>query len=173
MERDTNAPHIALGGESNAEFLDYRGAERASFFIRNGRGMAYVRRGMAFERPRPYRTTETARILTLILDEQGVPHVRFGVTTQRADHDEISNEGQRTLSLKAFVEAYCSDEAVARFACEAPQRPGAFGRALRGGLRRLLPANTRRSAFIASYPKAPAKTAVRDDERAGPLHNTA
>jgi len=173
MERDTNTPHIALGGESNAEFLDYRGAERASFFIRNGRGMAYLRRGMAFERPRAYRTTETARILTLMLDEQGVPHVRFEVATRRADHGEISNEGQRTLSLKAFVGAYCSDEAVARFACEAPQRPGAFGRALRGGLRRLLPAGARQPAFIASYPKAPAKSTVRDDENAGPLHNTA
>jgi len=171
MERDPKAPEIRLYGQSRGECLGYRGPERASLFVKQGRGMAYLRRGMAFDRPRAYRTTETARILALILDEQGVPHVRFEVTTRRTGHPDVNIEGLRTLSLMAFADTYCTDKAL-RFACNVPQRAGAFRRALRGGLRRLLPGDAR-DPLVALYPEAPAKSPTRDDPRATPFLNSA
>lgn len=160
MEREPSAPEIRLRGKSKAKYLDYRGLERTSLFLKHGRDMDYLRRDMAFERPLAYRSVETARILSLMLDKQHVPHARFEVTIRRGGQNEVSNEGLRTLSLKAFADIYCKEDASARFACHTPSRPGSFGRALRGGLRRLLPAPGRRPA---AYPETPAKTPARDD----------
>lgn len=173
MDREPSAPRIKLCGESRGRCLDYRGAERTSLFLKHGHGMTYLRRGMSFERARAYRTVEAARILALVLDEQGVPHVRFDVTTRRRGHSDVAGGGRRTLSLEAFADAYCGDGAATHAASDAPRRSGAFGRALRGGLRRLLPAGASRPAFIATYPEAPAKSTARDGKRAGTLLESA
>ena len=173
MEHDPSAPEIRLRGTSGGEFLDYRGPERSSFFLKHGQNMEFLRRGMTFARPRAFNTVETARILCLMLDGQRVPHVRFEVTIQRGGQNEISNGELRTLSLKVFAETYCEEDASARFACTAPRRPGAFGRALRGGLRRLLPAAGNSAAPATAYTYAQAKITARDGERAGALMKSA
>jgi hypothetical protein len=166
MGRDPSPPEIKLRGRTRGAWLARRGAERTSLFLKHGRLMAYLRRGMTFERPRAYSTFETAEILSLTIDEQGVPHVRFAVTTRRRGHPDVNKEGLRTLSLTAFADAYCSDVATPA-ADGSPRRAGAFGRALRGGLRRLLPIGSGRPSLVAAYPEAPAKDPARNGGRPG------
>jgi hypothetical protein len=173
MEHDPSAPEITLRGKSRAKFLDYRRLERASFFLKHGQNMEFLRHGMTFQRPRAFNAVETARILSLMLDKQRVPHVRFEVTLRCGGQKDISNEGSRLLSLKVFAETYCENDASARIICNAPPRSGSLGRALRGGLRRLLPAASRRAGLVAAYPESPAINPARDDTQAGAFMKSA
>ena len=97
---------IHLKGRSKAAFVKFRGRERSSIFIKSGRNMEYIRRGMAFRRVKADKSVETARILSVVLDGLQIPHVRYEVALQRPSRAAVSREGPRTLSWTTFAHTY-------------------------------------------------------------------
>ena len=97
---------IHLKGRSQAAFVGFRGRERSSIFIKRGRDMEFIRRGMAFQRIKPDKSIETARILSVVLDGMHIPHVRYEITLQRPSWSTVFKDGPRTLSLTSFAKTY-------------------------------------------------------------------
>ena len=97
---------IKLSGRSEATFVGFRGSERASIFFRRGREMGYLRRGMVFRKTKADRSTETAQVLSVILDGLKIPHVRYEVAFRRAGQGDTVSEGPRMLALTAFAKTY-------------------------------------------------------------------
>jgi len=62
--------------------------------------------GARFERIHPDRTVETAKVLSVIDDSMGIPHVRYALTIKRPQRPAPFREGPRLLALEAFSAAY-------------------------------------------------------------------
>jgi hypothetical protein len=60
-------------------------------------------RGASFRRSRPFDLEETASVISVGSDLQGVPHVRFNV---KIAGPHVVLEEQRTLSLESFRNLY-------------------------------------------------------------------
>jgi len=97
---------IHLKGRSQAAFVEFRGRERSSVFIKRGRDMEYIRRGMSFQRIKSDKSIETAKILAVVLDALKIPHVRYEIDLQRPSRSATFKVGPRTLSLTSFADTY-------------------------------------------------------------------
>ena len=62
--------------------------------------------GAQFERVHPDRTVETAKVLSVIKDSLGIPHVRYALTIRKPMRPAAFREGPRLLALEAFSAAY-------------------------------------------------------------------
>ena len=62
--------------------------------------------GEQFERVHPDRTVETAKVLSVLKDPLGIPHVRYAVTIKKPLRTKSFREGPRLLALEAFSQAY-------------------------------------------------------------------
>lgn len=62
--------------------------------------------GAHFERVHPDRTVETAKVLSVLKDPLGIPHVRYAVTMKKPLRTMSVSEGPRLLALEAFSQAY-------------------------------------------------------------------
>jgi hypothetical protein len=73
------------------------------WFRRDRRPPPDIREGASFHRVRGFHIVETARIIDVVKDPLGIPHVRFQlrIACPRAAADEI-----RTLSLESFRGLY-------------------------------------------------------------------
>tara|TARA_Y100001968_G_scaffold271533_1_gene263217 strand:- start:3081 stop:3470 length:390 start_codon:yes stop_codon:yes gene_type:complete len=76
-----------------------------SFFFKRGKDIEYVREGSQFRHVRRDGLIETARILSVATDLHGIPHVRFQVSFDRPDQNQVDG-GARMLALKAFADRY-------------------------------------------------------------------
>jgi hypothetical protein len=65
----------------------------------------HVRTGAVFRRIHPDQLVETARVLSVGPDQNGIPHVRFAVSFERArfSRQEVDT---RMLALASFTEWY-------------------------------------------------------------------
>lgn len=106
-------PEIYLNGRTKAEFVGFRGSERASTFFKWGRDMRYIRRGMKFRRVKSDNSVETAQVLALLHDSFRIPHVRYDVNLRRPSGAGILREGPRILSLSTFAQIYGEREPAA------------------------------------------------------------
>lgn len=97
---------IHLKGRSRAAFVGFRGRERASVFIKRGRDMEFIRRGMSFRRVKPDKSVETAKILSVMLDGLHIPHVRYEINVERPSRAAVFKDGPRVLSLSTFTDTY-------------------------------------------------------------------
>ncbi|MGH6619723.1 MAG: hypothetical protein ACREF6_09275 [Alphaproteobacteria bacterium] len=100
------ALEIHLKGRSQAAFVGFRGRERASVFIKRGRDMEYIRRGMSFRRVKPDKSIETAKVLSVVMDGQQIPHVRYEINVVRPSRAAVFKDGPRILSLSTFTDTY-------------------------------------------------------------------
>ena len=64
-----------------------------------------VRAGAVFRRVHADQLIETARVLSVKPDQNGIPHVRFSVSFERARFARL-DVGTRMLALASFTEAY-------------------------------------------------------------------
>ncbi|NKB57085.1 MAG: hypothetical protein GKS00_12210 [Alphaproteobacteria bacterium] len=62
--------------------------------------------GAQFERVHPDRTVETAKVLSVLNDPLGIPHVRYAVTMKKPLRTTSFRDGPRLLALEAFSQAY-------------------------------------------------------------------
>jgi hypothetical protein len=62
--------------------------------------------GAQFERVHADRTVETAKVLSVMEDSLGIPHVRYALTIKKPQRPLPVREGPRLLALKAFSAAY-------------------------------------------------------------------
>lgn len=62
--------------------------------------------GEQFQRVHPDRTVETAKVLSVLKDPLGIPHVRYAVTIKKPLRTKSFREGPRLLALEAFSRAY-------------------------------------------------------------------
>lgn len=99
---------IHLKGRSQAAYVGFRGRERSSIFIKRGRDMEYIRRGMSFYRIKPDKSVETARILSVVLDGLKIPHVHYELNLMRPSRSTAFKVGPKTLSLASFADTYRS-----------------------------------------------------------------
>lgn len=97
---------IHLKGRSKAAFVGFRGRERASVFIKRGRDMEYIRRGMSFRRVKPDKSIETAKVLSVVMDGQQIPHVCYEINVERPSRTAVFKDGPRILSLSTFTDTY-------------------------------------------------------------------
>lgn len=100
------ALEIHLKGRSQAAFVGFRGRERASVFVKRGRDMEYIRRGMSFRRVKPDKSIETAKVLSVVMDGQQIPHVRYEINLERPSQAVVFKDGPRILSLSTFTDTY-------------------------------------------------------------------
>ena len=107
-------PEINLNGRTKAEFVGFRGGERASTFFKWGRDMRYIRRGMKFRRVKSDNSIETARVLALLHDSFRIPHVRYDVNLRRSSGSGVMRDGPRVLSLSTFAQIYGEREPAPR-----------------------------------------------------------
>ena len=77
-----------------------------SFFIKRGRKMEFIRRGAAFQRIKPDKSIETAKILAVVLDGMKIPHVRYEINLERPSRTLVFKDGPRILSLSSFTHTY-------------------------------------------------------------------
>lgn len=75
-------------------------------FARFRRRKDEVAVGAKFERVHPDRTIETAKVLSVLNDPLGIPHVRYAVTKKSPLRPTSFREGPRLLALEAFSQAY-------------------------------------------------------------------
>jgi len=76
-----------------------------SFFVRRGRAYEYVKAGDEFRQPTDLRIGERAKVLSLGLDGQKIPHVRYRVSIRRGHNLEFDG-GSRIMALKPFLKLY-------------------------------------------------------------------
>ena len=99
---------IHLKGRSQAAYVGFRGRERSSTFIKRGRDMEYIRRGMSFHRIKPDKSIETAKILSVVMDGLKIPHVHYELNLRRPSRSAAFKVGPKTLSLASFTDTYRS-----------------------------------------------------------------
>jgi hypothetical protein len=75
-----------------------------SFFVKRGTEVEYVKAGDRFRQHHDGRTSETAVVVSIGLDRQNIPHVRYRVRFQRGTSQ--LEGGARTMALKPFLRAY-------------------------------------------------------------------
>ena len=61
-----------------------------------------VREGATFRHKGPGNTTETAKVLGIVSDPMGIPHVRFDLIVERNKRPLDSLATSRTLNLQSF-----------------------------------------------------------------------
>lgn len=76
-----------------------------SFFIKRGDDVEYVKAGDVFRQRGRSRMSESARVLSLALDGQKIPHVRYSLRFRRAHGAEFDG-GSRVMALKPFLKMY-------------------------------------------------------------------
>jgi hypothetical protein len=76
-----------------------------SFFIRRGGEIEYVKAGDVFRQRAGARMSESARVLSLALDGQRIPHVRYNVRFRRGQGVEFDG-GSRVMALRPFLKLY-------------------------------------------------------------------
>ena len=64
-----------------------------------------VHAGAVFRRTRPDKLVETARVISVTPDQNGIPHVRFAISYERARFSRFEG-GTRLLALASFTECY-------------------------------------------------------------------
>lgn len=99
-------PELSLNGRSRANFVGFRGRERASAFFKRGREVEYIRRGMRFRRVKSDNSIETAHVLSVVLDRVQIPHVRFELKFQHSARTAGIVDGPRMLALSVFANTY-------------------------------------------------------------------
>ena len=97
---------IHLKGRSQAAFVGFRGRERASVFIKRGRDMEFIRRGMSFRRVKPDKSIETAKVLAVVMDGLQIPHVRYEIAVEQPSRTGGFKDGPRILALRTFTATY-------------------------------------------------------------------
>ena len=63
-----------------------------------------IREGMSFARLLAANVTETARVLEVIRDSAGIPHIRY--TVEVRDQNGRHDEGSRVLAQSSFLAIY-------------------------------------------------------------------
>lgn len=63
-----------------------------------------VREGMTFARMISANVTETARVLEVVTDSAGIPHIRYSVEVR--DPSGLHDEGSRVLAQSSFLAMY-------------------------------------------------------------------
>ncbi len=92
-----------------------------SFFVKRGGDIEYVKAGDVFRQRGKARLSETARVLSLALDGQKIPHVRYNIRFRRGQGVEFDG-GSRVMALKPFLKIYSERVAPPRgFANAAPE----------------------------------------------------
>jgi hypothetical protein len=76
-----------------------------SFFVRRGGQYEYIKAGDVFRQPKRSDATETAVVLSLGLDGQQIPHVRYRLNFRRGRGVEFDG-GSRIMALKPFLKLY-------------------------------------------------------------------
>jgi hypothetical protein len=71
---------------------------------RGGEKPTAVREGMSFARMISANVTETARVLEVVADSAGIPHIRFSVEVR--DQNGLHDEGSRVLAQSSFLALY-------------------------------------------------------------------
>ena len=61
--------------------------------------------GATFRNVRPGNLVETAKVLAVKADDQGIPHVRFDMTVVTASKIQLV-EGRRILSVASFTQQF-------------------------------------------------------------------
>ncbi len=72
--------------------------------VRGREGTQEVREGMSFARLIAANVTETARVLEVIRDSAGIPHIRY--TVEVRDQNGRHDEGSRVLAQSSFLSMY-------------------------------------------------------------------
>ena len=62
--------------------------------------------GERYVRTRPDHTVETVKVVSVMKDPVGIPHVRYDLTIKKPQRPNSVSEGSRLLALEAFSEAY-------------------------------------------------------------------
>lgn len=76
-----------------------------SFFIKRGGDIEYVKAGDVFRLHKKARLSESARVLSLALDGQKIPHIRYNIRFRRGQGVEFDG-GSRVMALKPFLKMY-------------------------------------------------------------------
>jgi hypothetical protein len=99
-------PHVH--GESKGHELAEHdnGRSLSSFFLKRGRNLDDVRAGSSFQRVHRDRMVETAQVLSVGTDTNGIPHVRFQESFRRPNQSRFDGGG-RMLALQSFADQYC------------------------------------------------------------------
>jgi hypothetical protein len=82
-----------------------------SFFVRRGGQYEYIKSGDVFRQHSRLDSGETAIVLSLGLDGQQIPHVRYRLNFRRGRGVEFDG-GSRIMALKPFLKLY-SDRVAA------------------------------------------------------------
>ncbi len=81
-------------------------AQQIGQWLKADAGRQEVKVGAVFRSTRPGNITETAKVLDIVPDSMGVPHVHFMVSIRSAHHECFQE--QRTLGLATFSERFPS-----------------------------------------------------------------
>ena len=84
---------------------DLRRGLSQSFFVRRGRAFEYIKAGDEFRQPLDLRIGERAKVLSIGLDGQKIPHVRYRVSIRRGHSLEFDGSS-RIMALKPFLKLY-------------------------------------------------------------------
>ncbi len=76
-----------------------------SLLFQRGDCMEYVKSGSQFRRVLADRTVETAEIIAVHIDQQGIPHLRYRVDFIRPNRQRYV-EGPRVLAARSFFDLY-------------------------------------------------------------------
>ncbi len=76
-----------------------------SFFIKRGSDVEYVKAGDVFRQHGRSPIGESARVTSLALDGQKIPHVRYSLRFRRGHGLEFDG-GSRVMALKPFLRMY-------------------------------------------------------------------
>jgi hypothetical protein len=76
-----------------------------SLLFQRGDCMEYVKPGSQFRRVLADRTVETAEVISVHTDQQGIPHLRYRVDFMRPNRQRYV-EGPRVLSVRSFFDLY-------------------------------------------------------------------
>ncbi|MCC7047628.1 MAG: hypothetical protein IT562_13025 [Alphaproteobacteria bacterium] len=83
-----------------------------SFFVRRGGQYEYIKAGDVFRQRNGRAASETAVVVSIGLDGQQIPHVRYRLSFRRGRGVEFDG-GSRIMALKPFLKLYSDRVAVA------------------------------------------------------------
>lgn len=95
-----------------------------SFFVRRGGQYEYIKAGDVFRQRSGVASSETAIVVSLGLDGQQIPHVRYRLSFRRGRGVKFDG-GSRIMALKPFLKLYCDRVAVAPPVTASAMSPGA------------------------------------------------
>ncbi|MFN0041746.1 MAG: hypothetical protein ACKVSF_00865 [Alphaproteobacteria bacterium] len=79
--------------------------QMSSLLFQRGDCMEYVKSGSQFRRVLADRTVETAEVIAVQIDQQGIPHLRYRVDFTRPNRQRYV-EGPRVLAARSFFDLY-------------------------------------------------------------------